>query len=87
MKRIYQEEFDDLGSDLPSYSPYDEVERLQSLLRATQVSLDNCELRIENLQRLGIKSHDGQKILVQHILDNDEGLSDNSRIILEKLIE
>ena len=35
----------------------------------------------------GIKNHDGQKLLVQHILDNDKGLSDSSRVILEKLIE
>lgn len=35
----------------------------------------------------GIKAHDGQKLLVQHILDNDKGLSDSSRVILEKLIE
>ena len=38
-------------------------------------------------QTLGIKNHDGQKLLVQHILDNDKGLSDSSRVILEKLIE
>lgn len=41
----------------------------------------------------GIKNHDGrckaaeQKLLVQHILDNDKGLSDSSHMILEKLIE
>lgn len=35
----------------------------------------------------GIKNHDGQKLLVQHILDNDKGLSDTSRVILEELIE
>lgn len=41
----------------------------------------------------GIKAHDGrckaaeQKLLVQYILDNDKGLSDTSRMILEKLIE
>lgn len=35
----------------------------------------------------GIKAHDGQKLLVQHILDNDKGLSYSSRMILEKLIE
>lgn len=41
----------------------------------------------------GIKNHDGrckaaeQKLLVQHILDNDKGLSESSRMILEKLIE
>jgi hypothetical protein len=38
-------------------------------------------------QTLGIKAHEGQKLLVQHILDNDKGLSDSSRVILEKLIE
>ena len=38
-------------------------------------------------QAQGIKAHDGQKLLVQHILDNDKGLSDSSRMILEKLIE
>lgn len=35
----------------------------------------------------GIKAHDGQKLLVQIVLDNDKGLSYSSRIILEKLIE
>lgn len=34
-----------------------------------------------------IKNHAGQKLLVQHILDSDKGLSDSSRVILEKLIE
>ena len=87
MKKFCQEEFDDLGSDLPAYNPHAEVERLESLLRASRVSLDNCALWIENLQTMGIKAHDGQKLLVQHILDNDKGLSDSSRVILEKLIE
>lgn len=41
----------------------------------------------EACKEFGIKSHDGQKLLVQHILDNDKGLSDSSRMILEKLIE
>lgn len=41
----------------------------------------------EACQMFGIKAHDGQKLLVQHILDNDKGLSDSSRVILEKLIE
>lgn len=36
---------------------------------------------------VGIQSHDGQKLLVQIVLDNDKGLSDSSRMILEKLIE
>lgn len=40
-----------------------------------------------SFQNKGIKAHDGQKLLVQHILDNDKGLSDSSRMILEKLIE
>lgn len=35
----------------------------------------------------GIKTHDGQKLLLQHILDTDEGLSENSRRILEELIK
>lgn len=35
----------------------------------------------------GIKNHDGQKLLVQHILDTDSGLSENSRKILEELIK
>lgn len=38
-------------------------------------------------QAKGIKIHDGQKLLVQHILDTDEGLSENSRKILEELIK
>lgn len=38
-------------------------------------------------QTLGIKANEGQKLLVQHILDNDKGLSHSSRVILEKLIE
>ncbi len=35
----------------------------------------------------GIKNHAGQKLLVQHILDTDEGLSENRRKILEELIK
>lgn len=35
----------------------------------------------------GIKNHVGQKLLVQHILDTDEGLSENSRKILGELIK
>jgi hypothetical protein len=38
-------------------------------------------------QQYGIKTHEGQKLLVQHILDTDSGLSDSSRVVLEKLIE
>lgn len=40
-----------------------------------------------SFENKGIKNHEGQKLLVQHILDNDKGLSDSSRMILEKLIE
>lgn len=87
MKNLYEEEFDDLGSDLPAFDPYHEIEKLQSLLNASRTSLDNCALWIENLQSMGIKAHDGQKLLVQHILDTDEGLSENSRKILEELIK
>lgn len=36
---------------------------------------------------VGIQSHDGQKLLVQIVLDNDKGLNHSSRVILEKLIE
>lgn len=61
MKRVYQEEFDDLGNDLAGY----------------------WEDRIN----LGIKTHDGQKLLVQYILDTDSGLSENSRKILEEFIK
>ena len=56
--------------------------------------LDQCQISYADAfsgwvaaQALGIKNHDGQKLLVQHILDNDKGLSDSSRVILEKLIE
>lgn len=35
----------------------------------------------------GLKNHDGQKLLVQHVLDTDTGLSENSRTILESLIK
>lgn len=34
----------------------------------------------------GIKNHDGQKLVVQFILDTDKELSDYSRKILEDLI-
>lgn len=37
--------------------------------------------------RNGIIIHDGQKLLVKHILDTDEGLGENSRKILEELIK
>jgi hypothetical protein len=34
----------------------------------------------------GIKEHDGQKIVIQYILDTDSGINDYSRRILEDLI-
>lgn len=38
-------------------------------------------------QAFGIKTHEGQKLLVQNFLDTDSGLSENSRTILEELIK
>lgn len=46
-----------------------------------------CAIAEPRTENKGIKGHDGQKLLVQHILDNDKGLSDISRAILERLIE
>lgn len=34
-------------------------------------------------QDKGIRIHDGQKILVKYILDNDKGINENARQILE----
>jgi hypothetical protein len=34
----------------------------------------------------GIKSHDGQKLLVKHILDSENNLSESSRMILKMFI-
>lgn len=34
----------------------------------------------------GIKNHDGQKLLIQYVLNTDSGLSENTRTILESLI-
>lgn len=47
----------------------------------------SAEVAFDWAQSRGIQIHAGQKLLVQHILDNDKGLSDSSRVILEKLIE
>jgi len=47
----------------------------------------SAEVAYDWVQCRGIKTHDGQKLLVQHILDTDEGLSENSRKILEELIK
>lgn len=35
----------------------------------------------------GIKNHDGQKILVEHILNTDKGISDTTRQILEGFLK
>lgn len=47
----------------------------------------SAEVAFDWAQSRGIQIHDGQKLLVQIVLDNDKGLSDTSRVILEKLIE
>lgn len=46
-----------------------------------------AEVAFQWAQSRRIQIHAGQKLLVQHILDNDKGLSHSSRVILEKLIE
>ena len=40
----------------------------------------------ENYIKAGIKNHDGQKLLVKHILDTDKGISETTRTILEMLV-
>lgn len=35
----------------------------------------------------GIKNHDGQKLLLKYILDNDQGISENSRTILKMMLK
>lgn len=47
-----------------------------------EIAKTEAELRLAEQ-----KQRDGQKLLVQHILDTDEGLSENSRKILEELIK
>ena len=51
------------------------------------IERQSAEVAFDWAQSRGIQIHAGQKLLVQHILDNDKGLSHNSRVILEKLIE
>lgn len=58
--------------------------RQKVLIEDKWILADNA---FQAAQALGIKAHDGQKLLVQHILDTDEGLSENSRKILEELIK
>lgn len=41
---------------------------------------------LNELPNNGIKSHDGQKLVVQHLLDTDDGMSDHSRKVLKLLI-
>ncbi len=55
--------------------------------RITQVNRDRWRSNYHAAMQSGIKTHDGQKLLVQHILDTDSGLSENSRKILEELIK
>lgn len=61
----------------------------ESLTGFEQASRHHYDLLVgwEACQMFGIKTHDGQKLSVQHILDTDEGLSENSRKILEELIK
>lgn len=72
--------------NLPSYFPQEGDNHNRLLNGWLAESNFNTEAR-------GIKTHDGrcmaaeQKLLVQHILDTDEGLSENSRKILEELIK
>lgn len=35
----------------------------------------------------GIRYHDGQKLMLEYILDNDAGISENTKIILKTLLE
>ncbi len=61
------------------------------LLNAQQTAaLDELVKRIEFRhtpeKNEGIKNHDGQKLLVKHILDVEPNLSTNARSILELLI-
>jgi hypothetical protein len=41
----------------------------------------------EALLNAGIKNHDGQKLLLKYILDNDSGISENSREILKAMLK
>lgn len=41
----------------------------------------------EALLNAGVKNHDGQKLLLQYILDNDSGISETSRKILEGMLK
>ena len=41
----------------------------------------------EALLDAGVKNHDGQKLLLQYILDNDSGISETSRKILEEMLK
>lgn len=66
--------------NLPSYFPQEGDNHNRLLNGWLTESNFNTEVR-------GIKTHDGQKLLVQHILDTDKGLSENSRKILEELIK
>ncbi len=66
--------------NLPSYFPQEGDNHNRLLNGWLAESNFNTEVR-------GIKTYDGQKLLVQHILDTDSGLSENSRKILEELIK
>ena len=41
----------------------------------------------QSLLDAGIKNHEGQKYLLQHILDNEKGISENSRKILKAMLK
>jgi hypothetical protein len=76
---------DDMGKECSVEGTKDACRRYDdALVRARDALSASAEPRTENK---GIKTHDGQKLLVQHILDTDKGLSENSRKILEELIK
>lgn len=66
---------------------YSNFIRAIDCLNLSEAAFSQLIVSEEPVIRKGIKNHAGQKLLVQHILDNDKGLSDSSRVILEKLIE
>lgn len=66
---------------------YSNFLRAIDCINLSEAAFSHLIISEEPVRRKGIKTHAGQKLLVQNILDNDKGLSDSSRVILKKLIE
>jgi len=65
--------------------PYDpRIEAFKNIFNLDKV--EGMRVGYEVAQEQGICIHDGQKLLCEYILNNDKGISDNTRQILELFV-